>query len=98
MVLRKLGQGDCPQPKAWRPIVFLNTIGKVIEGVTARYLLELPEHTGLLPMTQVEARRGRSTETTLDWMLSQIRTTWEAGEVATLLSMDISQAFPSMVP
>ena len=43
------------------------------------------------------ARKNRSTETALDLLLSQIRATWNAGGVATLLSMDISGAYDHVV-
>jgi Reverse transcriptase (RNA-dependent DNA polymerase)/Endonuclease-reverse transcriptase len=93
---RKPGKKDYTIAKAWRPIALLNTLGKVIETVTAQYLQQLAETHSLLPNAQMGARKNRSTETALDLLLSQIRTTWKAGGVATLLSMDISGAYDNV--
>jgi hypothetical protein len=43
------------------------------------------------------ARRNRSTESALDLLLSIVRTTWAAGGVATLLSLDMSGAFDNVI-
>ena len=97
VVLRKPGKESYSQAKAWRPIALLNTLGKVMEAVTAHYLQDLAERYNLLPETQMGARKNRSTETALDLLLSQIRATWSAEGIATVLSMDISGAFDHVV-
>ena len=43
MVLKKLGKLVYDQPKAWRPIALLSTIGKVMEMVIARRIQDLAE-------------------------------------------------------
>jgi reverse transcriptase-like protein len=95
--LRKLGRGKYWEVKNWRPISLLNTIGKVMEAVTARCLQDIAENHGLLPNTQMGARREHSTETAIDMLLSQIRTTWASGGVATLLSMDMTGAYDHVI-
>ena len=97
VALRKAGKKNYSEAKMWRPVALLNTLGKITEAVTARYLQELAERHSLLPETQMGARKNRSTETALDLLLSQIRATWNAGGVATLLSMDISGAYDHVV-
>jgi Reverse transcriptase (RNA-dependent DNA polymerase)/Endonuclease-reverse transcriptase len=97
VALRKPRKKDYSLAKAWRPIALLNTIGKIMEAVTARYLQDLAEKYDLLPEMQMGARKKRSTETALDLLLAQIRAVWDAGGVATVLSMDMSGAFDHVV-
>jgi len=92
-----LGRGKYWEVKNWRPISLLNTIGKVMEAVTARCLQDIAENHGLLPNTQMGARRKHSTETAIDMLLSQIRTTWASEGVATLLSMDMTRAYDHVI-
>ena len=94
IALRKPGKGDYQAPKSWRPIALLETLGKVVESVIAVRIREFAESAGLLPDTQMGARKGRSTETALAMLLARIRATWDAGgAVATVLALDISGAF-----
>jgi hypothetical protein len=58
IVLRKPGKAAYDVPGAWRPIALLNTIGKLVEGLTANRLRDTAEEHGLLPATQMGARRG----------------------------------------
>ena len=98
VAMRKPDKGNYTEPKSWRPIALLNTIGKVVEAVTARYLQDVAERWKLLPETQMGARKNRSTETALDWLLSQVRTVLrEEGAVATVLSLDMSGAYDNVV-
>jgi hypothetical protein len=86
-------------PGAWRPIALLNTIGKLIEAITAKRLRDAVEEYGLLPGTQMGARQGRSTETALELLIEQVRTVWKSKKhVATMLSLDIAGAFDTINP
>ena len=38
VALRKPGKGDYTNPRAWRPIALLSTVGKIIEAVSAAHL------------------------------------------------------------
>jgi hypothetical protein len=62
VVLRKPGKPDYALPGAYRPILLLNTLGKLLEAVMARRLSYYAEHYGLLPDTQFSGRPGRTTE------------------------------------
>ena len=94
VVLWKAGKSDYQTPKAWRPIALLDTVGKVIEAVTAHRIRQLAEEEGMLPDQQMGARKGRSTESAVAMLLAQIRTVWEEPDaVASVLSLDISGAF-----
>ena len=99
VVIRKPGKAAYDTPGAWRPIALLNTIGKLIEALTANRLRDAAEEHGLLPDTQMGARRGRSTETALELLIEQVRTIWTSKKhVASLLSLDISGAFDTVNP
>jgi hypothetical protein len=99
VVIRKPGKAAYDTPGAWRPIALLNTIGKLIEALTANRLQDAAEEHGLLPDTQMGARRGRSTETALELLVEQVRTIWTSKKhVASLLSLDISGAFDTVNP
>ena len=54
VVLRKSGKDDYSQPKAYRPIALLNTIGKVIETAIAIRLMFLAERYNLLSSMYIE--------------------------------------------
>lgn len=98
IALKKPGKPDYRQPRAWRPIALLEVAGKVVEAVIGAHLRHLAEKQGLLPDRQMGARRGRSTETALALLLSQIRAAWEEpGAVATALSLDMSGAFDRVI-
>ena len=99
VVIRKPGKAAYDVPGAWRPIALLNTIGKLVEALTASRLRDAAEEHGLLPDTQMGARRGRSTETALELLVEQVRTVWTSKKhVASLLSLDISGAFDTVNP
>jgi hypothetical protein len=49
VVLRKPGKSDYTNPRSYRPISLLNTLGKLLEAVMARRLSHLAEKYGLLP-------------------------------------------------
>ena len=99
IVIRKPGKGSYEEPGAWRPIALLNTIGKLIEAVTAKRIQEAAEQYHLLPDTQMGARTKRSTETALELLTEQIQTVWKSPKhVATMLSLDLSGAFDTVHP
>lgn len=98
MALKKPGKEDYTTPKAYRPIALLNTLGKAVESIMARKITYLAEKYNLLPSTHMGARRGRSTESTLELLTEQVHTVWGQGKnkVATLLSIDVSGAFDTV--
>lgn len=93
VALKKPQKPDYSQPKAWRPIALLSTIGKVVEAVISNTLRTLAESHGLLPPQQMGARPGRSTVTALDLLLTQLRLGQRNKITTSVLSMDISGAF-----
>jgi hypothetical protein len=96
LALRKPKKGDYTDPKAYRPITLLNTMGKLLERVIASRISQLAETNGLLPDSQMGARPGRSAETAIQMITEQVHAIWGRSgpqQVATLLSLDISGAF-----
>jgi hypothetical protein len=99
IVIRKPGKESYEEPGAWRPIALLNTIGKLIEAVTAKRIQEAAEQYHLIPDTQMGARTKRSTETALELLTEQVQTVWKSPKhIATILSLDLSGAFDTVHP
>ena len=96
VTLRKPDKAPYNEPGAWRPIALLSTIGKIMEALLARRIRDFAERECLLPDAQMGNRPGRSVDTALELLLEQIHTTWHAGGVATVLSLDISGAFDTV--
>jgi hypothetical protein len=97
VVLRKPGKADYADPKSYRPIALLSTIGKALESMVASRLSYLVEAYGLLLDNHVGGRRGRSTKHALHILVKQAHAAWRAGyRVASLLSLDISGAFDNV--
>lgn len=95
IVLRKPNKEDYFDPKAYRPIALLDTLGKALESVVAMRISDLAEQHQLLPVTQMGGRRQRSAETALELLVEQVHTIWGCGKenVATVLSLDVAGAF-----
>jgi hypothetical protein len=69
VVLKKLGIKNNFVPAAWRPIVLMNYLGKVLKAVVARRITAPSEEHSLLPPQQMGARPGRSTDTALEMLV-----------------------------
>jgi hypothetical protein len=62
VVLRKLGKDDYIVLKLYRPIALINTIGKIIDAVIARWLSYLAKTYYVLPLTHIGSRKIRLTK------------------------------------
>ena len=69
-----------------------------MEAIAAARLSEIAEKENLLPEIQIGFRKGRSTESALFLLTSQIEKIWKEGMVASLLSLDISGAYDRVLP
>jgi hypothetical protein len=99
VVIKKLGKASYEEPRVWRPIALLNTIGKIIEAVIAKRIQIVAEEYGLFPQTQIGARTKRSTKTVLELLIEQIQTVWKSPKyIAILLSLNLSRAFDTTHP
>ncbi|RMZ90276.1 hypothetical protein DV736_g2490, partial [Chaetothyriales sp. CBS 134916] len=96
VVLRKQGKDDYSQPKAYRPIALLNTIGKGLEAVIGTRLMYLAEKFNLLPVNHIGGRKMASTEHAIHSLLTRIYQAWDRKQVASLLLLDVSGAFDNV--
>ena len=80
------------QPKAYRPIVLLSTLGKAREAVIANRLAYLADVHHLLPSRHTGGRKLASTEHAMHLLLQRIHQAWAEGKVASLLLLDVSGA------
>lgn len=98
VVLRKPGKDDYTQPKAYRPIALLNTLGKVMESIIANRLSYLADVYHLLPSRHEGGRKLTSTEHAMHFLLQRIYQAWSEGKVDTLLLLDVSGAYDNVSP
>ena len=75
MVLWKPGKTIKQQQTAggWRPISLLSAIGKLIEAVIGRRIIDAAESQGLLPNGQMGNRKNRSTELAIHIVTEAVR-------------------------
>lgn len=72
VVLRKQGKDNYTQPKAYRPIALLNTVGKALEAVIANRLAYLANIYQLLPSRHTGGCKLASTEHAVYFLLQRI--------------------------
>jgi hypothetical protein len=70
IVLRKPGKSSYKSLSAWRLIVLLKTISKVVEKLLTRKIRNLAEEHHLLYLSQMGARAERGTSTALELFIS----------------------------
>ncbi len=96
VVLRKPGKDDYTQPKSYRPIALLNTLGKALESIVANRLTYLADTHHLLPVRHTGGRKLASTDHALHLLLQRIHQAWGDGNAASLLLLDVSGAFDNV--
>ena len=96
VVLRKPGKEDYSQPKSYRPIALLSTLGKALEAIVANRLAYLADTYQLLPSRHTGGRKLASTEHAMHFLLQRIHQAWAEGKVASLLLLDVSGAYDNV--
>ena len=96
VALRKQGKDDYTQPKSYRPIALLNTLGKALEVIIAHRLTYLADAYHLLPSRHTGGRKLASTDHAIHLLLQRIHKAWDDGNVASLLLLDVSGAFDNV--
>ncbi len=96
VALRKPGKDDYTQPKSYRPIALLNTLGKALEAIVADRLAYLADTYGLLPSRHTGGRKLASTDHAIHFLLQQIHHAWSEDKVASLLLLDVSGAYDNV--
>ena len=87
---------DSSDMKNYRPISNLSFMSKVVERIVVRQLLEYFTANSLLPKFQSGFRRHHSTESALLWVLSDIFSATDKGEVSLLALLNVSAAFDTV--
>ena len=93
VVLRKIAKPDYTKPNAYRPVALENTLGKVIESVMTEIVSYLVEEYQLLPPEHFGGRPGRTTEDAMIILTERIYRAWRAGEIYSVVFMDVAGAF-----
>ena len=91
--MKKAGKDDYTQPKNYRPISLLCTLGKVMEAVIAERISFLVETKGLLPNTHFGARKQRSSTHALSYLQERIFDAWRGRKTLSLVSFDVKGAY-----
>lgn len=97
VVLRKPGKPSYEEPKAYRPIALLNTLGKLFSTLVADDLSHFCETREVLPKNQFGGRPARSTSDSMLLLTHTIKEKWRQKKVASVLFLDVQGAFPNVV-
>jgi hypothetical protein len=80
-------------PGAWRPILLLNIVGKVVEAAFARRITNMAKAKHLLSDGQMGNRRGRSINLAIRIIIEAATEARKNGGIASLLQLNIKKAF-----
>jgi ribonuclease HI/exonuclease III len=97
VVLRKPGKPRYDVPKAYRPVVLLSTLAKVLTAIVAEDISQLAERHQLLPKTHFGGRPGRTTTDAIHYLVHRVKEAWRNNKVASVLFLDVEGAFPNAV-
>jgi len=84
------------QPKVFRPIVLLNTLGKLIERVIAERLQFTVASNNFIHPSQLGGLKFKSTMDAGVALTHIVQSGWVKGKMTSTLTFDISQFFPSL--
>lgn len=93
-VLSKPGKPRYNTPKAYRPIVLICTMSKVLTSIIAEDLMHICKKHNIIPENHFGGQKGR---TTTDILVKGIKRAWRKGDVASILFLDTEGAFPNTV-
>ena len=96
VVIPKLGKTSYDNPKAFHPIVLLNTLGKLIEKVIAERIQFIVASNNFIHPSQLGDLKFKSTSDVGIALTHIIRLGWARGRSTSTLAFDISQFFPSL--
>jgi hypothetical protein len=98
VVLQKLGKPHYDMPKAYRPIVLLNMMWKVLAAIVTNHITHLTEKHQLLLLNHFRGRPGCTTTDVLHILAHTIKKAWHTGKIAAVLFLNIEGAFSNAVP
>jgi hypothetical protein len=97
VVLRKPGKPNYEVAKAYRPVVLLSTLAKVLTAIVAEDIGRLAELHQLLPKNHFGGRPGRSTTDAIHYLVQRIKEVWRKNKVVSILFLNVAGAFPNAV-
>jgi len=93
VVIPKAKKPSYSDPKAWRPIQLLDTLGKLIEKIMARRIIYQIGKYNLTPMEQFGGRSNSSCQDALISLTHDIQTAWKQKQVFSFLAVDVKGFF-----
>ena len=98
VVLKKPGKSDYTVAKAWRLIMLLNCMSKILSQCVTDTLVYEAEHHTLLANLQFRGHAGRTTTDSIHLVTKTIKDTWRSKKVASILFLNIKSAFLAATP
>ena len=96
VIIPKPGKPNYSTPKSFRPIVLLNTLGKLVEKMLARRLQFDGVAHGAFEPNQFGGIAQHSTEDAGVYLTHLVRAGWAKGLQTSVVVFDIAQFFPSL--
>ncbi|GJE96989.1 hypothetical protein PsYK624_131990 [Phanerochaete sordida] len=96
VVIPKPGKADYTVPKAYRPIVLLNCLGKLLEKILARQMQAMAQAAGVMHPGQFGGTMQHSTTDAGICLVHNIKEAWNQGMESAALLVDVAQFFPSI--
>jgi hypothetical protein len=98
VTLRKGGPRDFRQPKSYRPVALLNTLGKILESIVATRIAWAVEEHGLLPKTHLGGRKGISVDHAIQLIIDRVHRAWGTGtgRKVSMLLLDVAGAYDNV--
>jgi len=96
IIIPKPNKTSYDQAKSFRPIILLNTVGKLIEKVIAERLQFTVINNNFIHLSQLGGLKFKSTMDAGVALTYIIRSGWAKGKTTSTLAFDISQFFPSL--
>ncbi|KAL5598851.1 uncharacterized protein BROUX77_005884 [Berkeleyomyces rouxiae] len=98
VMIPKPHKEDMSDTANWRPISLLPCLGKGLERLMARRLINCALPNRIIPPQLLGGLKARSTEDIIRCLINDIEKAWNEGKVATLITMDIKSAYDSVLP
>jgi len=96
IIIPKPNKTSYDQAKLFRPIILLNTVGKLIEKVIAERLQFTVVNNNFIYLSQLGGLKFKSTMDAGVALAYIVRSGWAKGKTTSTLAFDISQFFPSL--
>jgi len=96
VIIPKPNKPSYDNPKAFHPIILLNTLSKLIEKAIAERIQFIVASNDFLHLSQLGGLKFKSTSDTGIALMHIIRLGWSKGRTTSTLTFDISQFFPSL--